>query len=621
MAARQKYGDHSASPNRKRRRRSDSGDRSGSNAGHRGVKGALPMGGYSPGMFPPMWMGGKGVLPFGDWFQGLSAEGGKSGGGGEGAMPPMPAGFAPGMFPPVWGWPGMPPVEGSWNGRASRDDDDDRRARTCRREHSGDRSRDRGDRSRSGGRGKSVDYLRLPRQIMGRVIGKSGSTINGIRESSGARIDAEDKDDEQCEFRIQGTPEAVERAKSMILEVVEKSSAGPGGRSDSWGGGSGTGACSGGGDDSNTTSDTLEFPVSLMGGIIGARGSKISDVRQQSGARVQVEKGDGRCKVTISGLPEQVERARNMVKHLAEEELGSEAARGGQPRGDSWGVDRGNVGGNAVTNNLEFPVAATGRIIGSRGAQISDVRQQSGARVSVEKLDDCCRVQISGTPEQVDRARKMVVALSDEGQGPRRSEANDQMEVPLSMVGRVIGKGGDTIQRLQRESGARLDVNTNEGDPCVVRISGSRDACSRARFLIAEVLDRGLQHSERPGARQQGSSTGQGYWGPGPDSGAPWGPLPPFGGLPPPGDGNGAQWHPPWGPPMQMPGMWGVAPGAKGGCAPPVAWDYPYGGSGCHGPERDRERECDRSRASEQPQEASGLREEKPRREIDLDEL
>jgi len=538
-------------------------------------------------------------------WQGMMGDGSR-GTNDAGTMP----GMGPGMVPPMWGWPGMPPANG-WGG-GHRDNADDRRR--GRRGRSRNRSRDRSDdRSRSRGRGRSVDYLRLPRQIMGRVIGKQGSTINSIRENSGARIDAEDKNDDMCEFKIQGSPEAVHRAKAMILEVAEKSNVG-GGReagSGDLGGGS-----AGGPDSGSTASSSLDFPVSVMGGIIGARGAKISEIRQSSGARVQVEKEDGRCRVTISGTNDQVARARSLVQNLADEEMHGPSG-GGPLRGDSWGGSTsGGSGGNAVSNCLEFPVAATGRIIGSRGAQITEVRQQSGARVSIEKSDDSCKVQISGTPEQVDRARRMIISLADEGHSTRRGDAGDHMEVPLSMVGRVIGRGGDTIQRLQRESGAQIDVNTNDGDPCMVRISGSRDACSHARFLIAELLG-------------GGSGQNGGGWGPGADGA--WGPmLPCYGGLPPPGDGNGSAcgtWPGAWGP---MPGMWGPPPvGGKS------AWDFSEDGHGSHdGEHRERDENSDdgdrRARGDRGDRSDYGNtntaevkpREQKPVRcEIDLDEL
>jgi len=532
-----------------------------------------------PGMMNPMLMGAKGT----DMWQGDGSKGTGDAG--------APSGLGPGMFPPMWGWPGMPPAKG-W-GRKRREDVDDRRRGRRRRSRSRSRSHDsRGDRSHSGHRGRSVDYLKLPRQIMGRIIGKQGSTMNRIRESSGARIDTEDRDDDVCEFKIQGSPEAVDRAKRMILDVAEKSSIGGGHEASSSGDcGGGSGGGSGAGPDGgNTTSSFLDFPVSVTGGIIGARGGKISEIRQSSGARVQVEKEDGRCRVTISGTSHQVARARSLVQNLADEEMHGPGRGGMQAplRSDSWGgIASAGGGGNAVSNCLEFPVAATGRIIGSRGAAISEVRQQSGAKVSIEKLDDCCKVQISGTPEHVDHARRMLISLANEGQTTRQAEASDQMQVPLSMVGKVIGRGGDTIQRLQRESGARLDVNTNDGDPCMVRIRGSCDACSHARFLIAEVLNRSSQFQDRGG----GSNRSEGGWGPGPDAAGAWGPLPMCDGLPPPGDGNGSccgAWQGAWGP---MPGMWGHPHVSGKGGWTSGPWDFSKDRDGqeFHGDRKERD--------------------------------
>lgn len=97
------------------------------------------------------------------------------------------------------------------------------------------------------------------------------------------------------------------------------------------------------------------------------------------------------------------------------------------------------------------------------------------------------------------------------------------MHVPSSMVGRIIGKGGEMIQRLQRDSGARIDVNTS-GDPCPVRISGPRDAIARARQMVAEVLDRA--HGGCGGGGCGGGGCGGGYGGCGGGGCSPWGPGP-----------------------------------------------------------------------------------------------
>jgi len=630
VAQRQKYGNKSSSPDRKRTG-SDSSDRSASSKRNRGGKGgAGMMGGLAPGMLPFMFqaglmpgMAGGDVVP--------NMFGGKDGKGGSGAWCWPPAGLFGGMMP------GFPPGEAPWKNWGQKDGD---RKETRRRNDSRDRSRDRRNRSRGSrsrdGRDKSVDFLRLSRNLMGRVIGKQGATINDIRERSGARIDAEDVDDDQCEFKLSGRPDAVARAKAMIMDVAGKSGGVPGagssGRGDNHDGGS-----------NEFITEVLEYPVALTGGIIGSGGTKISEVRQQSGAKVQVEKLEDRCKVHIVGTKQQISRARGMIENLAEESqrtdrprpdveevvdvpltmigriigkggemiqrlqkdsgaridvntktgdpcpvrisgsretvsrarnlvlellervqanMGGEGMRtGGMAAGErAMNAATGTVG-NMPSESLELPASATGRIIGSGGQAISDVRSQSGAKIQVEKFDELCRVQISGTPDQIDRARRMILTLAEDGSSlQRRGEAEEVLEVPLSMVGRVIGKGGETIQRLQKESGARIDVNTKTGeDPCPVRISGSRDAVSRARFMVHEVLDRSAQHDT---GGLQAAMPGKGFWGPGSEmGGAPWGPGP---------IGGQEEWGPV--PGMWMPGMWpmpGMGPAGGGGWDPP----------------------------------------------------
>lgn len=429
-------------------------------------------------------------------------------------MPPPPGmpGYAP--FPPMWGWPGMPPPENNVGmGRSY-----SQIRRRPRRGGSGSRSRSsrRSSRSRSHGGGSS-DSVLIRRAVMGRVIGKGGCIINSIRHDSGARIDAEDRDEDHCEFLIRGTPDQVQRAKAMIVDIADKA-LNPGSTpaiTNDNAVGRNTG-------DIEDPDEIMDFPAELIGGIIGARGAKINEVRQNSGAKVQVDKSDDRCKVLIAGSPEQVQKARDLIRSLADE---AEAA--GESPED----------GEGSTERLEFPLAAAGRIIGSRGAQIQEVRSRTGAQVKVEKLEDCCLVHLSGTDHQVDRAKSMVKALAEANEipGTRRAECEETIEISQTQVGRLIGKGGETIQRLQRDSGAKIDVN-NALDPSPVRLGGSREAVHRAKWMIHEVLAPGSQHMWNHGQAA-------GY----PDPWASWwghaaGGYPPPGSNPwdmPAGDGGG----------------------------------------------------------------------------------
>lgn len=96
---------------------------------------------------------------------------------------------------------------------------------------------------------------------------------------------------------------------------------------------------------------SLQFPASIIYQLIGPRGAKINEVREKSGAKVQVKKREEQCEVAIAGGDEQVASARELLAVLAE-----------AARNTAEGHEE----------SLDFPLPAYGRIIGPRGAQIAE---------------------------------------------------------------------------------------------------------------------------------------------------------------------------------------------------------------------------------------------------------
>lgn len=347
--------------------------------------------------------------------------------------------------------------------------------RSQSRDRSGQaRSRDRS-RSRHSGEDAASNTVKVPQSMVGRVIGKQGVIINEIRERSGARVQVHDSADGHSVFKITGTEEAIEMAKSMIVEVSEKNF-NP--LTDSADG------------DSNTVTETLKFDVSVMGALIGTKGSRIADIRHKSGAKVLVDKIQDYCKVEIIGLPERVMNARAMIFGVVEEgrkqglttTVNSEVGHRVDD-GDDVCAD------NSASETLIFPASAAGALIGKGGTKVSEVRHASGAKVHIDKENECCKVNISGTRPQVDHAVSIVRQMAEESVHTTKSqpEADENMSVPKAVLGRVIGKGGETIHRLQRESGARISVSSQEQDPCILRLVGSHDAVAWARWMVLEV--------------------------------------------------------------------------------------------------------------------------------------
>merc|ERR1711943_142633 len=70
------------------------------------------------------------------------------------------------------------------------------------------------------------------------------------------------------------------------------------------------------------------------------------------------------------------------------------------------------------------------------------------------------------------------------------------MDIDKSLVGKIIGRGGATIQGLTDRTGAKLqmDQNVPEGHPRKLTISGAPAACQQAQALVQQIIDQEKMH-------------------------------------------------------------------------------------------------------------------------------
>lgn len=66
-----------------------------------------------------------------------------------------------------------------------------------------------------------------------------------------------------------------------------------------------------------------------------------------------------------------------------------------------------------------------------------------------------------------------------------------QISCPAHIVGRIIGRGGETIRSLQTASNAHIAINQNfpEGQPREIDISGPPDSVARAHEMVMELIN------------------------------------------------------------------------------------------------------------------------------------
>ncbi|NXH52861.1 TDRKH protein, partial [Rhabdornis inornatus] len=140
---------------------------------------------------------------------------------------------------------------------------------------------------------------------------------------------------------------------------------------------------------------------------------------------------------------------------------------------------------------VRVPRSALRSLIGRRGATINQLRQETGAQIDVEEEEEeeggQSLVQISGSPGQVCRARAAVLRIVADS-----APVAEQLCVPQRAVGRIIGRGGETVRGICRSSGARVECG-HEPDASlaplrIIRLLGTRKEVEAAKKLILEKL-------------------------------------------------------------------------------------------------------------------------------------
>jgi polyribonucleotide nucleotidyltransferase len=68
---------------------------------------------------------------------------------------------------------------------------------------------------------KAETTFTVPRRAVARILGRSGATINEIKESTDTQIDIEKGESEQVHITIHGNKINIAEAKASILEIAE----------------------------------------------------------------------------------------------------------------------------------------------------------------------------------------------------------------------------------------------------------------------------------------------------------------------------------------------------------------------------------------------------------------
>ncbi|XP_045124778.1 insulin-like growth factor 2 mRNA-binding protein 1 isoform X3 [Portunus trituberculatus] len=166
------------------------------------------------------------------------------------------------------------------------------------------------------------------------------------------------------------------------------------------------------------------------------------------------------------------------------------------------GSEAAEVGGEEETAYLYIPNSAVGAIIGTKGSHIRNIIRFSGASVKIAPLEDEGRpteqserkVTIVGSPEAQWKAQFLIFEkLREEGYGVGVEDVRLTVEivVPSSQVGRIIGKGGQNVRDLQRQTGSVIKLpqqGSTTSEETTVHIVGPFFSVQSAQRRIRAII-------------------------------------------------------------------------------------------------------------------------------------
>ncbi|CAI5686490.1 poly(rC)-binding protein 4 [Oreochromis aureus] len=311
---------------------------------------------------------------------------------------------------------------------------------------------------------------------VGSIIGKKGETVKRIREESSARINISEGSCPERIITITGPTDCVFRAFTMITFKLEEDLM----------------ALVANGTVTSKPPVTLRLviPASQCGSLIGKGGSKIKEIRETTGAQVQVA-GDllpnsTEREVTISGSQDAIIQCVKLICTVILES---------PPKG-------------ATIPYRPSPTPGTVLLAGNQVFEASDFGSHplfSVAQGGVDLQQTYAVQSHYGIPHS-ELAKLHQLSMQQQGLAPISQsatqvlpggvEANSQttsqeLLIPNDLIGSIIGRQGTKINEIRQVSGAQIKIGSqiDSTSDRHVTISGTPIAINLAQYLITSCLE------------------------------------------------------------------------------------------------------------------------------------
>ncbi|XP_041743186.1 poly(rC)-binding protein 3 isoform X3 [Coregonus clupeaformis] len=307
---------------------------------------------------------------------------------------------------------------------------------------------------------------------VGSIIGKKGETVKRIREESSARINISEGSCPERIITITGPTDCVFRAFTLITLKLEEDLT--------------TLVANGTVTSKPPVTLRLVIPASQCGSLIGKGGSKIKEIRETTGAQVQVagdllpnstERG-----VTISGTQDAIIQCVKLICTVILESPPKGATIPYRPSPSPGTV---MMAGNQVFETSDygshplFHMAQGGLDL----QQVYAVQNQYGIPHSeLAKLHQLS-MQQQGLAAQMSQQQANSVMS---GMDSNSQTSSQELLIPNDLIGSIIGRQGTKINEIRQASGAQIKIGSqlDSTSDRHVTITGTTISINLAQYLI-----------------------------------------------------------------------------------------------------------------------------------------
>ncbi|XP_057272989.1 poly(rC)-binding protein 2 isoform X3 [Pezoporus wallicus] len=324
---------------------------------------------------------------------------------------------------------------------------------------------------------------------VGSIIGKKGESVKKMREESGARINISEGNCPERIITLAGPTNAIFKAFAMIIDKLEEDIS------------------------SSMTNSTaasrppvtlrLVVPASQCGSLIGKGGCKIKEIRESTGAQVQVA-GDmlpnsTERAITIAGIPQSIIECVKQICVVMLESPPKGVTIPYRPKPSTSPVIFAGGQDRYSSGTANYPPTAPTLCLNTdlEGPPQEAYTIQGQYAIPQPDLTKLHQLAMQQSPFPMSHGNTGFSGLDASAQ-----TTSHELTIPNDLIGCIIGRQGAKINEIRQMSGAQIKIaNPVEGSTDrQVTITGSAASISLAQYLINVSLESAKPSSQAASA-------------------------------------------------------------------------------------------------------------------------